>query len=302
MPIIFLYGLGRPRRGMEHKLHQSSAWHQDQRVYCVSGIHPTLMASQVHYWIQYPPVSGTAKSTELPVRSTTTTGPTTSTTETLQPSTQQTWQTLTSWWAASPAKLSRWLGDEKDSAIDEVSSSLKSLGLLGKSNHAFYCLRTSKVCYLTTRGKHSLPSLLRWMIWGMTSSGKCLTAKISVFPKTGSECTLWEIIETNPDRKYFLSDKQKPLYHSSRTVEKGIYAATLTARQFASWNGNYIKVNSCGEQTISHVTAQPFVQLTETRTEEAKRIRKESMKQGKDWSPRRSNKTGSSNGWIRLIP
>lgn len=46
------------------------------------------------------------------------------------------------------------------------------------------------------------------------------------------------------------------------------YANTLTARQYASWNGNYVA-------------------LTERRTDEAKKIRSASMKTGKDWCPRR---------------
>lgn len=43
---------------------------------------------------------------------------------------------------------------------------------------------------------------------GTLSNGKCLTAKISVFPKTGSACSLSAILETSVDEKYFLSDQQ----------------------------------------------------------------------------------------------
>lgn len=43
---------------------------------------------------------------------------------------------------------------------------------------------------------------------GTLSNGKCLTAKISAFPKTGSACSLSAILETSVDEKYFLSDQQ----------------------------------------------------------------------------------------------
>jgi hypothetical protein len=120
-----------------------------------------------------------------------------------------------------PCQPSQLLESVKDLPTSEVLFSLKSLGLLGKSNHAFYCLKTSKAYYLTTKGRHSLPSLSRWMNWGMTSNGKCLTAKISAFPKTGSGCTLWDIIEVNPDRKYFLSEKQKQFITKPERLKKG---------------------------------------------------------------------------------
>ena len=43
---------------------------------------------------------------------------------------------------------------------------------------------------------------------GTLSNGKCLTAKTSAFPKTGSACSLSAILETSVDEKYFLSDEQ----------------------------------------------------------------------------------------------
>ena len=54
------------------------------------------------------------------------------------------------------------------------------------------------------------------------------------------------------------------------TTSKEIHepAQTMTARQYSSWNGNYVA-------------------LTETRTDEAKDIRRENMKNGRDFSPRR---------------
>ena len=40
----------------------------------------------------------------------------------------------------------------------------------------------------------------------MTANGKCLTAKITECHRTGSECSLSDILEEQPDQKYFLSD------------------------------------------------------------------------------------------------
>jgi hypothetical protein len=42
----------------------------------------------------------------------------------------------------------------------------------------------------------------------MTVNGKCLTARISVSPKTESECSLSDILEEQVDQKYFLSEEQ----------------------------------------------------------------------------------------------
>lgn len=43
---------------------------------------------------------------------------------------------------------------------------------------------------------------------GILSNGTLSTAKTTVFPKTGSACSLPAILETSVDEKYFLSDQQ----------------------------------------------------------------------------------------------
>jgi hypothetical protein len=96
--------------------------------------------------------------------------------------------------------------NEVDLMTREVRSSLKSLGLLNKNSHAFYCLRTSKGFYLTTKELRSTQSSPRLMSWGMTVNGKCLTARISESHKTGKECSLSDILEEQVDQKYFLSE------------------------------------------------------------------------------------------------
>jgi hypothetical protein len=60
------------------------------------------------------------------------------------------------------------------------------------------------------------------MGWGMMSSGRCLTANISGFPRIGRECSLSDILEERVPDKYFLSDKLlKALMEHTRRREKG---------------------------------------------------------------------------------
>lgn len=46
-----------------------------------------------------------------------------------------------------------------------------------------------------------------WQNWGTLSNGKCLTASISEFHSIGRECSLSDILETEVDEKYFLSEQ-----------------------------------------------------------------------------------------------
>lgn len=125
--------------------------------------------------------------------------------ETLPRSTQKSYPTLTALSVASLAKHLASQANDEASTIQEVRSFLTSHGFLGKSNHAVLSLRTSRACYLTTKGAHSLPSLPRLMNWGTTVNGKCLTARISVSHKTENGLSLSDILEEHPDLKYFLS-------------------------------------------------------------------------------------------------
>ena len=43
---------------------------------------------------------------------------------------------------------------------------------------------------------------------GTMSNGKCLTQKTSEFHKTGSVCSLLDILEEQVDEKFFLSEEQ----------------------------------------------------------------------------------------------
>jgi hypothetical protein len=110
--------------------------------------------------------------------------------ETSQHLMQGAYRTLTYLLAVFPAKPSLLLAKGADSWTQEALSSLKYAGLLGKNNHTFCCLRTSKDFYLTTKEEHSELSSARLMNWGTTVNGKCLTARITESPKTEKGCSL----------------------------------------------------------------------------------------------------------------
>jgi len=87
-------------------------------------------------------------------------------------------------------------------------SLLKCLDSLATKGYRTYSLRMSKDSSITTEEEPSKSSLKSWMAWGMTVNGNCLTAKISASRNTENGYSLSEILEENPDPKYFLSDEQ----------------------------------------------------------------------------------------------
>ena len=108
----------------------------------------------------------------------------------------------------SPVKLSQSQESNWDLRTLEELCSMKLLERPNKSNHAIYSLKTSETYYHTTKGKRSRGCLKSYMTWGMMSSGKCLTAKISEFPKTENVCSLSDILEENVPTEYFLSEEK----------------------------------------------------------------------------------------------
>ena len=58
-----------------------------------------------------------------------------------------------------------------------------------------------------TEELHLRPSSEPWMNWGTMWNGKSLTARISEFHKTGSACSLSDILEENVPEEFFLSQK-----------------------------------------------------------------------------------------------
>ena len=99
-------------------------------------------------------------------------------------------------------------GSEKDLKIQEGLSSLTLREYCEQNNLDYSSLKTLKDFSVTMVDELSKPSSKRLMNLGMTANGKCLTAKISASPKTGSASTLSDILEEHLDPKYFLSAEQ----------------------------------------------------------------------------------------------
>ena len=92
--------------------------------------------------------------------------------------------------------------------MQEGLFSLKSLGLPQLKNLNIFCLRTYPDCYRMTEAGRLQPSSARFQSWGTTSRGRCLTARISVFPNPERECILSDILEKDAPEKYYLSQSQ----------------------------------------------------------------------------------------------
>jgi hypothetical protein len=109
--------------------------------------------------------------------------------------------------AVSHAKPFQLLESEKDSQIRlEERSFLILQEQQMKSDLNICSLKTLEGYSTTIEGKRSEQSFKRWMNWGMTLNGNCATANISEYHKTGNECLLSDILETEVDEKYFLSE------------------------------------------------------------------------------------------------
>ena len=129
--------------------------------------------------------------------------------ETSQKSMQNNCQTSTSYVADFLAKLSALLETEWALKIQGARFFMNLRGLLNASNLKFYSLKTSKGYSLMRKGEQLPLSSKLWMNWGMMQNGRCLTASILEYHKIGRESSLSDILEANPDSKYFLSQKQQ---------------------------------------------------------------------------------------------
>src|SRR3712207_5143425 len=98
--------------------------------------------------------------------------------------------------------------DDWDLKILGELCSLRLLERPNRSNHVFYSWKTSKAYSVTTRERHFEQSSPHWMSWGMMSNGRCLTVKISKFPKTERGSLLSDILEDSVPDSYFLSEEK----------------------------------------------------------------------------------------------
>ena len=72
--------------------------------------------------------------------------------------------------------------------IQEGQYSFILRGRLKRSNHLMYYWKTSKGYSHTTKGELMEQSFKRWMNWGISSSGACLTVNTGEFHKIENEC------------------------------------------------------------------------------------------------------------------
>ena len=114
-------------------------------------------------------------------------------------------------------------GQDSIQRIHEALYSLKYAESHRLREPRIFSLRMSKDCSITTTEELLRSSSLVWTNWGMTSNGKCVTAKITEYPNTENGCSLSQILEDTPDQKYFLSDKQvsKMIQRTEEHEKKG---------------------------------------------------------------------------------
>lgn len=104
-------------------------------------------------------------------------------------------------------------GNDLDLLTKEARSFMKSALCASKAigmkpgTLNIFCLRTCRGYSLTKGGKLSSLSSPRLGNWGILLNGVLLTAQTSVSPKTGSECTLSDILIADCPAKYILSEE-----------------------------------------------------------------------------------------------
>lgn len=150
------------------------------------------------------------------------TSDTNQTQETLELFDPTTSQTPTFYVADSRARLSVLLESALDSRqkILAVLSFLKSVAFSETNEYLMFSLKTSKG-FSTTMGEEPLLSSSQVLMnWGTTFNGKLLTAKISESRKIENGYSLSDILEDNPDPKYFLSDSAFQKMFSKKKKER----------------------------------------------------------------------------------
>ena len=168
--------------------------------------------------------SGQTTLTNTPQQSTDTTITTIqSTKETLEQLTFPQFQTTTLSLEDFLVRLSVLLATGQDSQILEAHYFMKSAESLGLKELNIYYLRMLKDSSVTIREIHFKPLSERWMNWGMTVNGRCLTAYFTESPKIERGLSFSGILEANPDSKYFLSPEQVATMraHRERNEERG---------------------------------------------------------------------------------
>ena len=184
--------------------------------------------------------------------------------ETAQKSTHIIYQTLICSVEVFLAKHSQSLENAEDLKTLEVLCFLKLREFLKLKDLKLYSLKMSKAYSITTKGRLLESSFKRWMNWGMKFNGWYLTANFSEFPRTERGYSLSEILEENPDQKYYLSDAM-----TRRLLEKGqllepspqgdIQAVSTQTRQQLSNSINQPTqmTESIQKKELAHLSTQP---------------------------------------------
>lgn len=146
--------------------------------------------------------SGIATMTDTPSESTIETSERLGDQLTLEGSTLNPYQTLTSYVRAFLASHSQ--SQENGEAFRTLvaPSSLKLLGLLRSSDLGYCSLRMSEDSSVTTKDEPILQSSPLWTNWGMMLNGKCLTANISESRRTGNASSLSDTEEIFLGNRY----------------------------------------------------------------------------------------------------
>ena len=146
---------------------------------------------------------------------------------------QATSQAQTCFAVDSRARLSQLQESALDSQLKtlEVLSFLKSVGFSKTNEYRMFSLKTSKDCSTTTTEEPLLSSSQVLMNWGTTFNGKLLTAKISESRSIGKGYLLSDILEENPDPKYFLSDSALQRMFNRKIKQKKVKEEELDTIQ-----------------------------------------------------------------------
>ena len=96
--------------------------------------------------------------------------------------------------------------EENIQRLTEELKLLKSKGLLG-DKYLRFIFEVDLDVLITPSGNESGKDDRRWYDWGMAKDGQIVTSKIPKTEKT-SDVVLADVLENNPDEKYFL-DKDK---------------------------------------------------------------------------------------------
>ena len=137
---------------------------------------------------------------------------------TSQPSLFQTFQTTTFSAEDFLVRLSAFLEEEGGSMTPEVHYFLTSHGFFGTKDPDIFYSKTSRVYLVTKLEKLSKQCLGFSPILGMEFNGNYLIRKTLGSPKAVKGYTLSDILEKNPDPKYFLSTKA--LKYVLRSLDK----------------------------------------------------------------------------------